>query len=145
MTAHSFVVVHDEPKPAQQARSSGLEVVCMADVKPSAIDWLWPNWIALGKVHVLAGEGGRGKSTILCNTTAITTTGAKWPDGADASQVGSVMILAAEDDVEDTLLRGSWPPVPIYRASLSFALCSTRTGVAVSTCRPTSNGSKPRL
>ncbi len=75
----------------------------MADVRPSAIDWLWQNWIALGKVHVLAGEGGRGKSTILCNTTAITTTGTKWPDGASASEPGSVIILAAEDDVEDTL------------------------------------------
>jgi putative DNA primase/helicase len=82
---------------------SGLDVVCMVDVKPSAIDWLWQNWIAIGKVHVLAGEGGRGKSTILCNITAITTTGTKWPDGAQASQVGSVIILAAEDDVEDTL------------------------------------------
>jgi hypothetical protein len=89
-------------KPASAVRS-GLEVVCMADVKPSAIDWLWQNWIAIGKVHVLAGEGGRGKSTILCNTTAITTTGTKWPDGAQASKPGSVIILAAEDDVEDTL------------------------------------------
>jgi hypothetical protein len=75
----------------------------MADVRPSAIDWLWQNWIALGKVHVLAGEGGRGKSTILCDSTAITTTGTKWPDGASASEPGSVIILAAEDDVEDTL------------------------------------------
>jgi putative DNA primase/helicase len=82
---------------------SGLEVVCMADVRPSAIEWLWQNWIAVGKVHVLAGEGGRGKSTILCNMTAITTTGAKWPDGARGCHAGSVIILAAEDDVEDTL------------------------------------------
>src|SRR5450432_3249907 len=43
---------------------SGLEVICMADVRPCAIEWLWQNWIAVGKVHVLAGEGGRGKSTI---------------------------------------------------------------------------------
>jgi AAA domain len=85
------------------AARSGLEVICMADVRPSAIDWLWQNWITLGKVHVLAGEGGRGKSTILCDTAAITTTGTKWPDGASASEPGSVIILAAEDDVEDTL------------------------------------------
>jgi putative DNA primase/helicase len=86
--------------PATPAR---LEVVCMADVRPSAISWLWLNWIALGKVSVLAGEGGRGKSTILCDITARTTTGDQWPDGAPASDVGSVIILAAEDDVEDTL------------------------------------------
>jgi putative DNA primase/helicase len=82
---------------------SGLEVVCMADVRPSAIEWLWQNWIAVGKVHVLAGEGGRGKSTILCDLAARTTTGDKWPDGAAASKAGGVIILAAEDDIADTL------------------------------------------
>ena len=85
------------------AARSGLEVICMADIRPAAIDWLWPNWIALGKVHVLAGEGGRGKSTVLCNTTATTTTSIRWPDGASSTAAGSVIILAAEDDVEDTL------------------------------------------
>jgi putative DNA primase/helicase len=89
--------------PSRSSPLPGLDVVCMADVKPSAIDWLWQDWIAIGKVHALAGEGGRGKSTILCNITAMTTTGTRWPDGAQASQVGSVIILAAEDDVEDTL------------------------------------------
>ena len=81
----------------------GLEVVCMADVMPRPIDWLWPNWLALGKVSVLAGDGGKGKSTILCDLAARTTTGAMWPDGAYGSDPGGVVILAAEDDVEDTL------------------------------------------
>jgi putative DNA primase/helicase len=83
--------------------SPGLDVVCMADVKPSAIDWLWPNWIALGKVSVLAGDGGRGKSTILCDLTARATTGNIWPDGAARCAPAGVIILAAEDDVADTL------------------------------------------
>jgi hypothetical protein len=81
----------------------GLDVVCMADVKPSSINWLWPNWIALGKVSVLAGDGGKGKSTILCDITARATTGNVWPDGAAACAPASVIILAAEDDVSDTL------------------------------------------
>jgi putative DNA primase/helicase len=85
------------------APAPGLEVVCMADVKPSAIDWLWQNWIALGKVSVLAGDGGRGKSTILCDLTARTTTSSVWPDGAAGCAPASVIILAAEDDVGDTL------------------------------------------
>ena len=96
-----YVVLHD--KPAQVRESPGLEVICMADVKPSEIEWLWPNWIAIGKVSVLAGEGGRGKSTILCDLAARTTTGDRWPDAAAASLPGGVIILAAEDDVEDTL------------------------------------------
>jgi putative DNA primase/helicase len=82
---------------------AGLDVVCMADVRPSSIEWLWKNWIALGKTSVLAGMGGGGKSTLLCTVSAITTKGDMWPDGAEASGIGSVIILAAEDDLEDTL------------------------------------------
>jgi len=84
-------------------RKLGLEVVCLADVTPKPIDWLWPNWLALGKVHVLAGEGGRGKSTILGDIGSRTTRGESWPDGSANAGCGSVIILAAEDDVEDTL------------------------------------------
>ena len=80
------------PRENLLAPKSGLEVVCMADVRPAAVEWLWQNWLAVGKVHVLAGEGGRGKSTILCNITAITTVGNKWPDGALPCQPGSVII-----------------------------------------------------
>jgi AAA domain len=80
-----------------------LDVVCLADVKPRPIEWLWNFWIAIGKVSVLAGDGGQGKSTILCDLAARTSTGDLWPDGAERGEPGGVLILAAEDDVEDTL------------------------------------------
>lgn len=80
-----------------------LEVLCLANVTPRAIDWLWPNWLALGKTHVLAGNGGVGKSTVLCDLAARTTNGEPWPDNATNTMPGDVLILAAEDDVEDTL------------------------------------------
>jgi putative DNA primase/helicase len=80
-----------------------LDVVCMADIKPASIEWLWPNWVAIGKVSVLAGEGGHGKSTILCDLAARTTASDRWPDGAATSPAGGVIILAAEDDLGDTL------------------------------------------
>ena len=86
-----------------QRETPGLEVLCLADVTPQPITWLWPNWIAVGKVSCLAGDGGKGKSTILCDIAARTTNGDRWPDGAAATAAGSVIILAAEDDVADTL------------------------------------------
>jgi hypothetical protein len=72
-------------------------------VKAKPIEWLWRNWLAIGKVSILAGEGGKGKSTILCDLAARTTRGMAWPDSAEASPPGDVIILAAEDDIEDTL------------------------------------------
>jgi putative DNA primase/helicase len=86
-----------------EVASEALEVTCLADVRLRPIEWLWPNWIAIGKVSVLAGEGGKGKSTILCDLAARTTTGERWPDAAENGRPGDVLILAAEDDVEDTL------------------------------------------
>src|SRR5215218_3036352 len=57
-----------------------LDVVCMADVKARPIEWLWNLRFALGKVSVLAGDGGQGKSTILCDLAARRSNGEQWPD-----------------------------------------------------------------
>ena len=81
----------------------GLQIQCMSDVVAKAVDWLWPNQIPLGKNTVLAGDGGLGKSTILCDLAARVTTGARWPDGSQNSEIGSVIILSSEDAADDTL------------------------------------------
>src|SRR5215204_3319704 len=81
-----------------------LEVLQLSNVQPKPIEWLWKDRIAIGKVTVLAGDGGQGKSTILCDLAARTTTGEQWPDGTGGCNPGGVIILAAEDDVEDTLV-----------------------------------------
>ena len=116
-----------QPTPLIRSPSiAGLDVVCMADVKPTAIEWLWLNWVAIGKVSVLAGEGGRGKSTILCDLAARTTASDRWPDGAAASPAGGVIFLAAEDDLGDTLAPRLRAAGADMRASLSFVPFVTR-------------------
>ena len=85
------------PKPAE------LDVIRMSDIQAVPVEWLWQDWVAIGKLSMLAGEGGKGKSTVLCDLAARTTRGDRWPDGAAATKPGSVIILAAEDDVADTL------------------------------------------
>ncbi len=66
------------------------------------VDWLWPFWIAKGKVHLLAGAPGQGKTTIALAIAAIITIGGKFPDGASC-ELGSVVIWSGEDDPADTL------------------------------------------
>jgi putative DNA primase/helicase len=109
--------------------TTGLDVVCLADVRARPVQWLWKNWIAIGKVSVLAGDGGKGKSTILCDLAARTSRGDRWPDGAEALNAGNVIILAAEDDVEDTLA----PRLLAAGADLSriFNIRSVRAGSEV--------------
>ena len=73
------------------------------DLNPKPVRWLWPGWLAYGKLHLLAGAPGQGKTTIAMALGAVVTGGGKWPDGLFAS-TGSILIWSGEDDPEDTLL-----------------------------------------
>lgn len=72
-------------------------------VKPEPVDWLWPGYLAAGKLHVLAGAPGTGKTTLALALAAKLTTGDQWPDGSRAPTV-NVAIWSAEDDTGDTLV-----------------------------------------
>ena len=74
-----------------------------ADLTPEPVHWLWRNWLALGKLHILAGAPGQGKTTIALACAAIVTTGGRWPDGSRC-EAGNVLIWSGEDDPADTLL-----------------------------------------
>ncbi len=74
-----------------------------SDVIPKPILWLWPGRIARGKVSMLAGNPGLGKSQITANMAAIITTGGYWPVDRTHCDVGNVIFISAEDDAEDTI------------------------------------------
>ena len=78
---------------------------CMADVKPERVRWLWPSRIALGKLTVIAGDPGLGKSFLTLDMAARVTTGTPWPDRPEDGQAngGGVVLLTAEDDLADTV------------------------------------------
>ncbi|SDS60028.1 AAA family ATPase [Pseudomonas prosekii] len=80
-----------------------VNAVCAASIKPVAIRWLWPGWLAKGKLHILAGAGGTGKTTLLLSLIATITTGGRWPDGSRCNEPGNALIWSSEDDIGDTL------------------------------------------
>jgi putative DNA primase/helicase len=81
------------------------EVVLLngADLKPEPVRWLWPEWLARGKFHILAGAPGQGKTTIALAFAATVTRGGRWPDGSPCT-AGNILIWSGEDDHADTLL-----------------------------------------
>ncbi len=81
----------------------GVILVNGADLTPEPIQWLWPHWLALGKMHLLAGAPGQGKTTIAIAFAATVTIGGRWPDGSRCD-AGNVLIWSGEDDPADTLL-----------------------------------------
>ena len=77
-------------------------LVALADVRPETVRWLWPRRILLGKLTILAGPPGVGKSFALLDIAARVSRGALLPDGEEAPQ-GDVILLTAEDGLGDTV------------------------------------------
>jgi len=65
-------------------RRDRLISVRLSTVMPEPINWLWPGRIARGKLTLLIGDPGHGKSYLTLDMAARVSTGAKWPDGGEA-------------------------------------------------------------
>jgi len=80
------------------------EVTCLSDIEPEAIEWLWPGKIPLGKLSILQGDPGLGKSLVATDIAAQVSSGAPWPDlQTNANTPGNVVWLQAEDGWQDTV------------------------------------------
>lgn len=80
-----------------------VSVVQGYDIQAQPISWLWQGYLPLGKLSLLAGAGGTGKSTIAFNLAATITNGGLWPDGSPCRIAGNVLIWSSEDDAADTI------------------------------------------
>lgn len=85
------------------ARTDGVELIECASLKPEPIRWLWPGWLARGKLHVLAGAPGTGKTTLAMDFAACVSAARALPSGW-RPQRGNVLIWSGEDDPSDTLV-----------------------------------------
>ena len=93
--------VQNAPQP-EYGRSVSL--VCATDITPEPILWAWRNWLPLGKLTVLAGAGGTGKTTLAIAIATAITKGARMPDKSPCEAHGNVLMWSSEDDPADTLI-----------------------------------------
>lgn len=90
-------------QPVQVKSTATLNIINMSDIQAQPITWLWDGWLPLGKMTILAGAGGCGKTNLTLALIATITTGGVFPDGSQCSNVGKVLIYSTEDDPADTL------------------------------------------
>ena len=91
------------PKSQPIAPLPMVQLTCANEIKPKPIDWLWDGWLARGKLEVLSGIAGTGKTTLAISLAATVSIGGKFPDGK-RSPIGSVLIWSGEDSAKDTLV-----------------------------------------
>ena len=52
-----------------------VDLVKASDIIPEATDWIWEGWLAAGKMHILGGSPGTGKTTISLSLAAVLSSG----------------------------------------------------------------------
>ncbi len=79
----------------------------LSNVKPSRVRWLWPGRIPYGKLTILDGDPGLGKSVLTIDLAARVTRGERMPfaegDAGDDPEPAGVIMLNAEDGDDDTI------------------------------------------
>ena len=83
--------------------TSGIRLTRLSDVQPQSVDWLWEAYMPMGKITILAGDPGLGKSWSTLDIVARLTVGAEPPDGVRPMRRGTAVLLTAEDGLADTV------------------------------------------
>lgn len=74
-----------------------------SDVQATSVRWLWYPFIAMGKITLLQGDPGDGKSTMMMNLIASLSKGENTPDGKPVGMPKKVIYQCSEDDISDTI------------------------------------------
>lgn len=75
----------------------------LSEVKAEKVKWLWKHRLALGKITMLDGDPGLGKSLIGADLGARITKGQDMPDGTPCLAPGGMVIIMPEDGLGDTI------------------------------------------
>ena len=88
---------------SQKSTLVSLAAISLSSVEAKATEWLWKNWLPLGKLVLFAGEGGTGKTNIAMSIASTISTGGSFPDGAKCEVPRKVLIYSSEDSVHDSI------------------------------------------
>jgi putative DNA primase/helicase len=99
----------------EQPNADDVVVICAADVTMKPLGWLWEGHLLRGSQELLSGLPDLSKSTVQINYIACATARLPWPDGAPAIEPMNVVMLTAEDTLEQIVV----PRLRAARADVS--------------------------
>ena len=79
-----------------------LKIITLRDVQTESVDWLWKPYLPAGKITIVQGDPGSGKTTMMLAIAAAVTKGTALPEGENTNPA-SVIFQTAEDGLADTI------------------------------------------
>ena len=84
-------------------RHEKLKVGYYKSVRCKKVDWLWYPYIPYGKITIVQGDPGEGKSTFALSLSALVSNGGYLPFSGEKIEQGAVVYQNSEDGLEDTI------------------------------------------
>ncbi|MCL2855396.1 MAG: AAA family ATPase [Defluviitaleaceae bacterium] len=80
-----------------------IKYINMAEVQSEEIKWLWYPYIPYGKLTIMHGDGGCGKTFASLAIASALTKGELLPEAHEPIEKGNVIFQTAEDGLSDTI------------------------------------------
>ena len=82
-----------------------LEVIKASEIEPKEVKWLWYPYIPFGKVTLLQGDPGDGKSKLMLSIAALLSKGEPLPfTETEETEPMTIIYQTTEDDADDTVV-----------------------------------------
>ena len=80
-----------------------MKIINMSDVESKEISWLWYPFIPYGKLTIIQGDPGEGKTTLVLNIAAVLSKGQGLDEHMNPEQPLHIIYQTAEDGLADTV------------------------------------------
>ena len=82
-----------------------LEIIKASEIEPKEVKWLWYPYIPFGKVTLLQGDPGDGKSKLMLSIAALLSKGEPIPfTETEENEPMTIIYQTTEDDADDTVV-----------------------------------------
>ena len=86
-----------------EQQKSVLKMIKMSDVQSQEIQWLWYPFIPYGKLTIIQGDPGDGKTTLVLNIAAKLSNGEGFDNDMKVQEPINIIYQTAEDGLADTV------------------------------------------
>ena len=84
-------------------KKTELKIIKMSEIQSQEIEWLWFPYIPYGKLTIIQGDPGDGKTTLVLNLAAKLSKGEALDKNMDIKEPITVIYQTAEDGLADTV------------------------------------------
>lgn len=86
-----------------EEQKSVLKIIRMSEVEAQEIEWLWYPFIPYGKLTIIQGDPGDGKTTMVLNVAAKLSKGEGLDENMKVTEPINIIYQTAEDGLADTV------------------------------------------